>query len=153
VGPCTVQLCRQILDSNPYLPEAQLVALAGSPKEPLGTQRRVSTIPISFSTTFFAHPEFSVPLLLAVHAMLETESLRPSPYEIGSGGLPGIKDALLRLESGQVGSMRKLIVDVKGRIQKKDQANGVTLGKQIVGVKRKIAHDGEEQKASKAVCA
>jgi len=158
VGPATVQLCRRILDSDPDLPEAQLVALAGGPKEPYDTARRISTIPISFSTTFFGHPEFSVPLLLAVRAMLEKRSLRPSPYEMSSGGLSGIKDALLRLELGQVGSMRKLIVDVRGRnqkqgIQKKEPAGRAIIIKQIVGVKRKATHDSEEQRASKAVFA
>ena len=158
MGPATVQLCRRILDSDPDRPEAQLVALAGGPKERYDTARRISTIPISFSTTFFGHPEFSVPLLLAVRAMLEKRSLRPSPYEMSSGGLSGIKDALLRLELGQVGSMRKSIVDVRGpdqkkRIQKKKQADGTSIVKQIVGVKRKATHDGEEQRASKAVSA
>jgi hypothetical protein len=153
VGPFTVQLCRRILDSDPGLPEAQLVALAGSPKEPQATERRISTIPISFSTTFFGHPEFSVPLLLAVRAKLETKSLRPSPYEIGPGGLSGIKDALLRLEMGQVGSLRKLIVDVRGRLQKKEQRHGAVIGAQIVGVKRQASPDGEAQRTSKAICA
>lgn len=153
VGPSTVQLCRRILDSDPALLEAQLVALAGRPKEPQATERRISTILVSFSTTFFGHPEFSVPLLLAVRAKLETKSLRPSPYEIGPGGLSGIKDALLRLEMGQVGSMRKLIVDVRGRLQKKEQRHGAVIGTQIVGVKRKATPDGEERRTSKAICA
>ena len=158
MGPSTVRLCRRILDSDPDLRQAHLVALAGSPKEPDDTARGILTIPISFSTTFFGHPEFSVPLLSAVRAMLEKGALRPASHEIGSAGLSGIKDALLRLELGQVGSMRKSIVDVRGpdqkkRIQKKKQADGASIVKQIVGVKRKATHDGEEQRASKAVSA
>lgn len=153
VGPSTVQLCRRILNSDPALPEAQLVALAGSPNESQDTERRISIIPISFSTTFFGHPEFSIPLLLAVRAMLETKSLRPSPYETGPGGLSGIKDALLRLEMGKVGSMTKLIVDVRGRREKREQRHGVVIETQVVGVKRKATPDGEERRASKVICA
>jgi len=159
VGPSTVQVCRRILDGDPDLPEACLVALAGSPVELHDTTRRISTIPISFSTTFFGHPEFSVPLLLAVRTMLEARSLRPSPYEISSGGLSGIKDALIRLELGQIGSLKKLIVDVRGRhqkekgIRKKGRADGTISVKQISGVKRKAKDDGEEQRAIKAVYA
>jgi hypothetical protein len=141
------------LDSDPDLPQAQLVALAGSPKEPQATERRISTLPISFSTTFFGHPKFSVPLLFAVRAMLETKSLRPSPYEIGPGGLSGIKDALLRLEMGHIGSMRKSIVDVRGRLQKKGQRHDPIIETQIVGLKRKSTPDGEERRTSKAICA
>lgn len=153
VGPSTVHLCHRILDAKHAVTDAHFVALAGTPKQPYCGTRRISTVPISFSTTFFGCPEFSCSLLDAFHRFLTAQSLRPSLHDLAPGGLSGIESALLRLELGQVRSMRKTIIDVRRQYWSHGDQSKKGVAPAEHGVKRKATGDPEEQGVKKAICA
>jgi hypothetical protein len=103
-------LCYQVLEGAKDADHAQLVALAGLPKEIILGERSIIQQTISFSTTFFGHPDFSVPFLDTVYDLLETKRLKPSGHQFAGSGLSAVEVGLDMLEKGRVTSMKKLLV-------------------------------------------
>ncbi|WVF71762.1 hypothetical protein IAT40_006570 [Kwoniella sp. CBS 6097] len=125
VGGTTAALCQQVLQgSSSWRKEnglsavdeddtaGQLVPLAGSPKElpdSADSVRKVESLRISFSTTFYNHPEFSEALLDKFDKLLEAESLSPARIRLVPGGLSGIEKGLEDLRHGRVPGGYKLV--------------------------------------------
>ncbi|WVQ99126.1 hypothetical protein IAU59_006258 [Kwoniella sp. CBS 9459] len=125
VGGTTAVLCHQVLQGSsswrkentlPLEDEnqvaAQLVPLAGSPKEAPDSSdsvRDVESLRISFSTTFYNHPEFSEALLDKFDRLLESKSLTPARLRLVPGGLSGIEKGLEDLRHGRVPGGYKLV--------------------------------------------
>jgi hypothetical protein len=103
-------LCYQVLEGAKDADHAQLVALAGLPKEIILGERSIIQQTISFSTTFYGHTEFSVPLLDTVYDLLKTKKLKPSGYQFAGSGLGAVEVGLDMLEEGRFTSMKKLLV-------------------------------------------
>lgn len=86
---------------------ATLVAIAGSAPaealEPNGDHARLVATPrVSFSTTYFGHPDFSRPLLRVLGQLLDEGVVEPTRLTVLEGGIYGIKEGLdlLRDRSG-----------------------------------------------------
>ncbi|WRT67523.1 uncharacterized protein IL334_004495 [Kwoniella shivajii] len=125
VGGATAALCRQVLqgslswrsnnnvamDEDDKLP-AELVPIAGSPKDTDDNGdsiREVTSLRISFSTTFYGHPEFSEALLDRYDKLLEARLLTPARIRLVDGGLYGIEKGLEDLRHGRVPGGYKLV--------------------------------------------
>ena len=124
VGKQTAALCHEILrgsstwrKANNVGPEeksepAQLVPLAGfdqSDRTYEDAVRKVDNLRISFSTTFYAQPEFSQTLLASYASLLESKSIVPARIKFVEGGLDGIEQGLEDLRHGRVPGGYKLV--------------------------------------------
>lgn len=131
VGKETATLCERVLAGSKSWREAngvaidsessgesseaaRLVAIAGSPapRTPAleaDSLRAVSQPRISFSTTFYGHPDFSVPLLDAISSLLASGALKPARTHVLEGGLGRIVDGLQDLKKGRVPGGHKLV--------------------------------------------
>ncbi|KAK6903343.1 hypothetical protein I203_108608 [Kwoniella mangroviensis CBS 8507] len=125
VGSVTATLCHQVLqgsttwrkthDVSVFEKEqnsSKLVPLAGSPKEPKNKPdriREVESLRISFSTTFYGHPEFSEALLDRFDWLLLNKLLTPARIRLVEGGLHGIEKGLDDLQHGRVQGGYKLV--------------------------------------------
>ena len=126
MGATTAALCYKVIEGSsswqkergelPTREPARLVALAGFPKaikaDPDAT--RVVELPrISFSTTFYGHPDFSVRLLDAYQRLLSDGSIHPARYKLVAGGLSGVESGLAQLKAGKGIGGFKLIVSIE----------------------------------------
>ncbi|WVR07314.1 hypothetical protein IAU60_004355 [Kwoniella sp. DSM 27419] len=124
VGGSTTALCREVLQgSSSWRKEhdiastddntpAKLVPLAGAPKifeEQDDAIRTVDSLRISFSTTFYGHPEFSEALLDRYDELLQHELITPARVRVVSDGLSGIEKGLEDLRHGRVPGGYKLV--------------------------------------------
>ncbi|WWD00982.1 hypothetical protein V866_007920 [Kwoniella sp. B9012] len=125
VGSATATLCHQVLQGSSTWRKAhdvslteeeqfssKLVPLAGSPKEPENKPdgiREVESLRISFSTTFYGHPEFSEALLDRFDKLLQDKLLTPARIRLVEGGLYGIEKGLDDLRHGRVQGGYKLV--------------------------------------------
>jgi len=124
VGKQTAALCHEILRGSASwrkannvetesAPEAgQLVPLAGfdnSERMHEDAVREVDNLRISFSTTFYAQPEFSQTLLASYASLLENKSIVPARIKFVEGGLDGIEQGLEDLRHGRVPGGYKLV--------------------------------------------
>ncbi|WVW82662.1 hypothetical protein I302_104673 [Kwoniella bestiolae CBS 10118] len=141
VGSTTATLCHQVLQGSsawrkkwgltPVTDEeapSRLVPLAGSPKEALDSTdsvRKVDTLRISFSTTFYGHPEYSEALLHRFDQLLQNKLLTPARIRLVEGGLYGIEKGLEDLRHGRVQGGYKLVARLAD-----------TPDQPVVGVKR-----------------
>lgn len=127
VGSETAILCHQVLEGSASWRKkhsigassksARLVALAGFPKSTdsaTDAVRQVEFPRISFSTTFYTHPDFSLPLLDTFHRLLLEGKIRPARYDVLPGGLTGIQAGLERLRAGKGIGGHKLILSIEG---------------------------------------
>ncbi|WWD18872.1 hypothetical protein CI109_103327 [Kwoniella shandongensis] len=124
VGGKTANLCHEVLQGSssfrkennlPSKPEdtlAKLVPIAGTSKETVDDSdavRKVDSLRISFSTTFYGHPDFSEALLDSYEALLEKNLLTPARIRLVQGGLTGIEKGLEDLRHGRVPGGYKLV--------------------------------------------
>lgn len=102
--------------------EARLVALAGSPKPDVtpttDSIRSVAYPKISFSTTFYDHPEFSAALLDRFSDLVEARTLLPARIKFLPGGLEGIERGLEDLRHGRAAGGYKLVSRLHGTVEK-----------------------------------
>jgi hypothetical protein len=129
VGKETAAICQQVLAGSTKwrktrgiaistIPEtSRLVALAGysaSQMEPSPDSIRQVQLPrISFSTTFYGHPDFSSRLLGYFEGLLTSGTILPArPNAIG-GGLLGIESGLDRLRNGKGIGGYKLVIHLE----------------------------------------
>lgn len=126
VGKQTAALCHEILrgsatwrrahnirgDTEQGPTKGQLVPLAGFDLS-IGTHadaiREVDNLRISFSTTFYAQPEFSQTLLASYASLLEQKEIVPARIKFVEGGLDGIEQGLEDLRHGRVPGGYKLV--------------------------------------------
>ncbi|OCF31040.1 hypothetical protein I316_07311 [Kwoniella heveanensis BCC8398] len=170
VGGKTAALCHQVLrgsaswrkendvsvDSDDDTTPGQLVPLAGSPKEITTSSsdgsdsdavRKVDSLRISFSTTFYNHPEFSEALLDKFDKLLESESLTPARIRLVPGGLSGIERGLEDLRHGRVPGGYKLVArlsDTPDLGSLSGQAGGTKRSREEIELGNEEA-DGETQ--------
>ncbi|WVQ69670.1 uncharacterized protein L199_007890 [Kwoniella botswanensis] len=125
VGSATATLCYQVLQGSSTWRKihdvsvtgegqysSKLVPLAGSPKEPKNKSdgiREVESLRISFSTTFYGHPEFSEALLDRFDKLLQNKLLTPARIRLVEGGLHGIEKGLDDLRHSRVQGGYKLV--------------------------------------------
>ncbi|KAL7423192.1 hypothetical protein Q5752_002492 [Cryptotrichosporon argae] len=139
VGPHTAALCHEVLAGSKAwraahgveatsapMERARLVPIAGAPKLPAPVDadaageagaaarpdavRPVDVLRISFSTTFYSHPEFSAPFLDICTDLLARGRLEPARVQRHPGGLDGIAAGLDDLRAGKVKGGYKLVV-------------------------------------------
>ncbi|WWC60700.1 uncharacterized protein I303_103276 [Kwoniella dejecticola CBS 10117] len=125
VGSTTATLCQEVLRGsrtwreqanfethNDDTAPGRLVPLAGSPKvaiDETDAVRKVDSLRISFSTTFYGHPDFSRALLERFDDLLKKKKLSPARSQLVPGGLYGIEKGLDDLRHGRVQGGFKLV--------------------------------------------
>ncbi|PWN34152.1 uncharacterized protein FA14DRAFT_124191 [Meira miltonrushii] len=105
-------LAANIGTSSSTLPPAQMICLAGDPKNPQKGSKDVIVHRISFSTTFYGDDVFATQLLQDLTKLMQQKQLHPVKYEIVPDGLAGVRKGLERLRDNQAPRACKLIVNV-----------------------------------------
>lgn len=104
---------------------SRLVSIAGNPKSLSPNSdalRPVHSLRLSFSTTFFGHPDFSVPLLDCFTGLLRASRIQPARLTLCHGGLEGILGGLTVLKNqGAAGYKMIYRLTEDGIIQGSDQ--------------------------------
>ncbi|KAK8854968.1 hypothetical protein IAR55_003708 [Kwoniella newhampshirensis] len=158
VGGTTANLCHQVLQgssswrSEHNLPStetdstpAKLVPIAGTPKaspDDSDAIRTVESLRISFSTTFYGHPEFSEALVDTYESLLNKKLLTPARIRLVQGGLTGIEKGLEDLRHGRVPGGYKLVARLSDTphldeaLSKQGQSHEVEEAVVKVGTKR-----------------
>jgi hypothetical protein len=124
VGSATATTCKAVLQGSSLWRErhqfargdihstpGRLVALAGSPREvpDADAVRQVESPRVSFSTTFYNHPQFSERLLDSLTRLLANGRLLPARVKAVTGGLKGIEPGLKELRNGLAPGGYKLV--------------------------------------------
>ncbi|WWC69068.1 uncharacterized protein I206_103004 [Kwoniella pini CBS 10737] len=161
VGSTTASLCQQVLrgsaswrkaagieaDSDDQEESAKLVPLAGSPKLSIDTEdmiRKVEPLRISFSTTFYGHPEFSRALLDRFDELLSNKLLSPARIRLVEGGLHGIEKGLEDLRHGRVQGGYKLVA----RLSDTPAQTTVTLKRDRISAEAEVRTTSEKRTRS-----
>lgn len=118
VGKETAALCRRVVQGSKRHcattseEAATLLAIAGLPEagDDDDAIRTVNTPRISFSTTFFGHPDFSRQLLDTLYELLDAKLVKPTRLTLLEGGLDEVQNGLDTLRKrGNVNGTRLVV--------------------------------------------